>query len=123
MLVELPHHPATADVVASPLLYATAGAHGAGFLLLQRAFQSGSALASLSALTAAMNLVPMLAGVLLLGERLPAGHLALVLRIAAFAAAVAGAAVLSVRSAAAPAPSPAAAEQAGWLHAPPAAAR
>ena len=40
-------------LAASPLLYATAAAHGLGFLMLQRAFQNGGALASLGAMTAA----------------------------------------------------------------------
>ena len=42
-------------------------------------------------MTAATNLLPMAAGVLLLGERLPARRVRLALRIGAFAAAVAGA--------------------------------
>jgi hypothetical protein len=98
LLIELPHHPSLGALAASPLLYATAAAHGLGFLLLQRAFQSGGPLASLGAMTAAMNLLPMSAGVLLLGERLPAGSLAIGLRLCAFGAAVAGAWALSVRS-------------------------
>jgi len=69
LLLELPHHPTAAALAGSPLLYATAGAHGLGFVLLQRAFQNGGALASVGAMTAAMNLLPMAAGVLLLGER------------------------------------------------------
>jgi hypothetical protein len=114
MLLELPHHPSAGALAASPLLYATAGAHGLGFLMLQRAFQSGSALASLGAMTAAMNLVPMAAGVLLLGEHLPAGDLAVGLRMTAFAAAVAGAWVLSARGAPAAAPE-ITSDQAAWL--------
>ena len=99
MLIGLPHHPTPAALLASPLLYATAGAHGLGFVLLQRAFQHGDALASLAPMTAATNLLPIAAGVLLLGERLPADGPALVLRVAAFAAAVAGAWALAGRGA------------------------
>ena len=98
LLIELPHHPSLGALAASPLLYATAAAHGLGFLLLQRAFQSGGPLASLGAMTAATNLLPMSAGVLLLGERLPAGSLAIGLRLCASGAAVAGAWACSVRS-------------------------
>jgi drug/metabolite transporter (DMT)-like permease len=104
LLIALPHHPTPAALAASPLLYATAGAHGAGFVLLQRAFQHGGAIASLGAMTAATNLLPIAAGVLLLGERLPASELGLALRIGAFAAAVAGAWVLAGRTAPTPAP-------------------
>jgi drug/metabolite transporter (DMT)-like permease len=99
LLIGLPHHPTPAALVAAPLLYATAGAHGVGFVLLQRAFQHGGALASLAPMTAATNLLPIAAGVLLLGERLPAGDPALALRLGAFAAAVAGAWALAGRGA------------------------
>ena len=97
MLIGLPHHPTPAALLASPLLYATAGAHGLGFVVLQRAFQHGKALASLAPMTAATNLLPIAAGVLMLGERLPASEPALALRLGAFAAAVAGAWVLAAR--------------------------
>ncbi len=117
LLLEVPRHPTAAAFLASPLLYATAIAHGLGFVLLQRAFQSGGPLASLGAMTAAMNLVPMAAGVLLLGERLPSGDIPLALRVAAFAAAVAGAWALSVRGARAELPEPSL-EAATWRGSP-----
>ncbi len=114
LLLDLPHHPTLAALLASPLLYATAGAHGLGFLVIQRAFQHGGPIASLGPMTAAANLLPMAAGVLLLGEQMPPGGLGLALRVCAFAAAVAGAWALSARSAAAPTDeSPA--EPALWL--------
>jgi hypothetical protein len=91
LLITLPHHPGPGALTASPYLYATAGAHALGFGVLQRAFQHGGPIASLGPMTAAANLLPMAAGVLLLGEGLPHGGLAPVLRIGAFAAAVAGA--------------------------------
>ena len=106
LLIALPHHPTAGALLASPFLYATAGAHGLGFVVLQRAFQHGGAIASLGPMTAATNLLPMAAGVLLLGERLPEGGLDLALRLGAFAAAVAGAWVLAKRSADVPPESP-----------------
>jgi hypothetical protein len=111
LLLEVPRHPGAAAFLGSPLLYATAIAHGLGFVLLQRAFQCGGPLASLPAMTAAMNLVPMAAGVLLLGEQLPPGGVPLALRVAAFGAAAAGACALSLRGAGVPPgePAPAAA--------------
>jgi hypothetical protein len=57
-------------------------------------------------MTAAANLLPMAAGVLLLGEGLPHNGLPLSLRVGAFAAAVAGAWVLAGHAA------PAAADEA-----------
>jgi drug/metabolite transporter (DMT)-like permease len=114
MLIALPRHPGAAALLASPYLYATAAAHGLGFVVLQRAFQHGGAIASLAPMTAATNLLPMAAGVLLLGEGLPSGGLDLALRIGAFAAAVAGAWVLAGRGAPA-APSEPPPEAAHWL--------
>jgi uncharacterized membrane protein len=99
LLIALPHSPTPAALLASPFLYATAAAHGLGFVVLQRAFQHGGAIASLGPMTAATNLLPIAAGVLLLGERLPAGGLDLTLRLGAFAAAVAGAWALAGRGA------------------------
>ena len=99
LLVALPHHPGADALLSSPFLYATAGAHGLGFIALQRAFQRGGAIASLGPMTAAANLLPMAAGVLLLGEHLPAGASASALRLAAFAAAAGGAWALASRGA------------------------
>jgi hypothetical protein len=113
LLIALPHNPTAAALLASPFLYATAAAHGLGFVVLQRAFQHGSAIASLGPMTAATNLLPMAAGVLLLGERLPAGGVDLALRLAAFAAAAAGAWALAGRGAPAGEAEP---EAAGWLY-------
>jgi len=114
LLISLPHHPGAAALAGSPYLYATAGAHGLGFVVLQRAFQHGGPIASLGPMTAAANLLPMAAGVLLLGEGLPHGGLALALRVGAFAAAVAGAWALAGHAAPAAADEPAA-EPAVWL--------
>jgi hypothetical protein len=123
MLLALPVHLTAGALFASPYLYATAAAHGLGFVLLQRAFQHGGPIASLGPMTAAANLLPMAAGVALLGEQLPSGAVGLALRIGAFAAAAAGAWALAGRSA--PAGDPLAeAEAARWLQPPlPTAAR
>jgi MYXO-CTERM domain-containing protein len=99
LLIALPHHPAAAAVFASPLLYVTAGAHGLGFVLIQRAFRHGGPITSLGPMTGALNLLPMAAGVLLLGERMPASGIGVALRLCAFCAAVAGAWALAGRSA------------------------
>jgi hypothetical protein len=99
LLLALPHHPGLAALLSSPFLYATAGAHGLGFIALQRAFQHGGAITSLGPMTAAANLLPIAAGVVLLGERLPAGAPATALRLAAFAAAATGSWALASRGA------------------------
>lgn len=94
LLAHLPLHASATALISAPFLYATAATHGAGFLLLQRSFQRGPAIASIGALTAATNLLPIAAGVLLLGDPLPHGSLPLALRGSAFACALAGALML-----------------------------
>jgi hypothetical protein len=95
LLVALPVHVQLASIVQQPYLYLTLGSHGTGFLLLQRAFQRGGAVAAVAPMTAATNLLPMAAGVLVLGDPLPSAPLLAGLRLAAFAAAAAGAYVLA----------------------------
>lgn len=114
LLIALPHHPAPPALLASPFLYATAGAHGLGFVVIQRAFQHGGPIASLGPMMAAANLLPMAAGVVLLGERLPPVGPGLALRVGAFAAAVAGAWALATRSA--PSSSEETPLEAPWAH-------
>jgi hypothetical protein len=94
-LVALPSHAGLGAVLADPYLGIALAAHGAGFLLLQRAFQRGGVVASIAPMTAAMNLLPMAAGVLVLGDALPASPPLLALRLAAFAAAATGAGLLA----------------------------
>jgi hypothetical protein len=95
VLNAVPVHPGVLDVIAQPALPAVIVAHVCGFLALQRAFQRGGPVASIAPMTAATNLVPMLAGPLVLGEALPASPLLLALRITAFVAAGAGATLLA----------------------------
>ena len=95
LLAHLPVHPGLTAMIVAPFLYLTLAAHGAGFLLLQRAFQRGPAVASIGTMTAATNLLPIAAGVLLLGDPLPQGTIAQILRATAFICAVAGAWILA----------------------------
>jgi uncharacterized membrane protein len=95
LLVALPSHAGGGALAASPYLYVTGAAHLAGFVLLQRAFQRGGPVAVVAPMTAATNLLPMIAGVLVLGDPLPTSVAATALRLAAFAAAVCGAYLLS----------------------------
>lgn len=75
--------------------------HGLAFVALQLAFQRGTALATAEMSTLLTNALPVLAGVLVFNEGMPAG-LAGGLRGAGFAGTVLGAALLSAR----PAPRP-----------------
>ena len=71
--------------------------HGLAFCCLQLAFQRGSALATAGLSTLLTNALPVVAGVTLYAEAIPAGFAGL-LRSAGFAGTIAGAALLSVRS-------------------------
>ena len=68
--------------------------HGLAFVTLQLGFQRGGALATAGISTLAMNSLPIAAGTLLFAESLPAGPRG-ALRVIAFAAVVAGAALLA----------------------------
>jgi hypothetical protein len=73
---------------------AVLAAHGLGFVLLQLGFQRGTALATAGVATLFTNASPIVAGMVIFHEPLPAGALG-ALRIAAFAAVVTGAALLT----------------------------
>jgi hypothetical protein len=79
------------------LAFATAllAAHGAAFACLQLGFQRGDALATAGTATLLTNLLPIVAGVALFGDTVPGGALGAA-RVAAFAAVVAGAALLAL---------------------------
>jgi S-formylglutathione hydrolase FrmB len=68
--------------------------HGLAFVALQLAFQRGSAITSAGLATLWTNALPIAAGMVVFGEPLPGGALG-VARIAAFAAVVVGAALLT----------------------------
>jgi hypothetical protein len=68
--------------------------HGLAFVALQFGFQRGGALATAGLATLWTNALPIVAGMVVFGEPLPAGALG-VIRVAAFVAVVAGAALLT----------------------------
>ena len=76
--------------------------YGLGTVVLQRGFQQGSALTTAGIATLLTNAVPIVAGMTIFGEPLPGGWLGAV-RIAAFAAVVAGAVALARQATHAPA--------------------
>jgi len=76
------------------LIVVVLAAHGAAFATLQLGFQRGRALATAGTSTLLTNALPIAAGLVVFHERLPGGAYS-VLRIAAFAAVVAGAALLA----------------------------
>jgi hypothetical protein len=84
---------------------AVLAAHGLGFVMLQLGFQRGKALATAGVATLFTNAVPIAAGMALFHEPLPVGARG-VQRILAFAAVVAGAALLTHSSEHAPPETP-----------------
>ncbi len=68
--------------------------HGLAFVALQLGFQRGGALATAGVATLLTNALPIVAGAVVFAERLPGGLLG-ALRVAAFAAVVVGAALLT----------------------------
>lgn len=70
--------------------------HGVAFTLIQLAFQRGRALATAGLSSFCTNALPIAGGVLIFHERVPSGPLGL-LRLAAFACVVAGAAAVARR--------------------------
>jgi hypothetical protein len=95
LLVTLPVGFGAGALVASPYLYLAAACHGGGFLALQRAFQRGGAVATVAPMTAALNILPIVAGVAVLGDPLPGSPALVALRLAGLVAAVAGSVVLA----------------------------
>jgi hypothetical protein len=76
------------------LVVVVLAAHSAAFAALQLAFQRGRALTTAGLSTLCTNALPIVAGIAVFHERLPGG-VSSVLRVAAFAAVVGGAAVLA----------------------------
>jgi hypothetical protein len=76
------------------LIAVVLAAHGLAFASLQLGFQRGGALATAGISTLLTNALPIAAGLFVFGEHLPGGVYA-VLRVAAFGAVVAGAALLA----------------------------
>jgi drug/metabolite transporter (DMT)-like permease len=95
LFVALPSHPGALAVASSPWLYATLAAHGGGFVLLQRAFQQGGPVASVAPMTAAMNLLPIAAGITVFADPLPPTPSLVGARILAFTVVAGGATLLA----------------------------
>lgn len=89
---------ATKFVVAGGTRFALApavlAAHGLAFVCVQLAFQRGSALATAGSASLLTNALPIAAGILLFGERVPGGALGAA-RVAAFACVVVSAFLLA----------------------------
>jgi uncharacterized membrane protein len=90
-LTAIAHHHGAAAVLRSPWLGAAAVATVAAFFCFQRALQTGRAVPVIALMTAATNVVAILGGVAVLGDRLGSGPPLQALHAAAFALVVAAA--------------------------------
>jgi hypothetical protein len=93
-------------VAALAFVVAVLACHGLAFVALQLGFQRGGALSTAGVATLLTNALPILAGTVVFHEGLPGGAFG-VLRVAAFAAVVSGAALLGRAGEPAPEPPPA----------------
>jgi hypothetical protein len=82
-----------AGVLLQPLALVIFLASMVGLLISARSLQLGEAVPMIALTSAAANLTTISAGPIVFGESLPAGHLALVVRVAAFALVVIAAAL------------------------------
>jgi drug/metabolite transporter (DMT)-like permease len=95
LLVSVPKHAGAVGYLASPYLYLTVVAHASAFWILQRAFQQGTAVAAVSLMTAATNLLPIIGGVVVLGDPWPQSAVLTGVRLVAFVVVVVGSALLA----------------------------
>jgi hypothetical protein len=93
-------------LAALAFVAAVLACHGLAFVALQLGFQRGGALSTAGVATLLTNALPILAGTVVFHEGLPGGAFG-VLRVAAFAAVVSGAALLGRAADPAPEPPPA----------------
>ena len=94
---------AVGGVAWVPFVVLVLVAHGAAFACLQLGFQRGGALVTAGSATLFTNLLPIVAGLALFGDHLPAGALGAA-RIAAFGGVVVGAVLLAGDASAQPRP-------------------
>jgi drug/metabolite transporter (DMT)-like permease len=93
----LPDGAGLADVASSPFLYLTIVVYAAGVWAQNVAFQRGEAVNAISLLVASTSVVPIIAGLVVFDDPLPAGGLDRALRLGGLALVLAGAALLAVR--------------------------
>jgi multidrug transporter EmrE-like cation transporter len=82
-------------IISSPYLYATLVADIGGMVLLQNSFHSARAIIAMPLSGAVSNIVPIIGGIIVFGERLPAGPMQAAMRLGAFALTIAAGALLA----------------------------
>ncbi len=82
-------------IVSSPYVYCMLVANIFGMVMLQNSFHSARAIIAMPLSGALSNIVPIVGGMLVFGERLPSGSIAAAMRIGAFLLTVAAGAMLA----------------------------
>jgi uncharacterized membrane protein len=82
-------------VVTSPYVYGMLVANIFGMVMLQNSFHSARAIIAMPLSGALSNIVPIVGGMLVFGERLPSGSIAAAMRVGAFVLTVAAGAMLA----------------------------
>jgi uncharacterized membrane protein len=85
----------TLRFVSDPYFYCMLGANVAGLVMLQNSFHSARAIIAMPLSGALSNLVPIIGGMIVFGERLPAGSTAAAMRVSAFILTIAAGALLA----------------------------
>lgn len=83
------------QIVSSPYVYCTIAANIAGIVLLQNSFHSARAIIAMPLSGALSNIVPILGGMIVFGERLPSSSIPAAMRVGAFALTIAAGALLA----------------------------
>ena len=83
------------QIVSNPYVYCTIAANIAGIVLLQNSFHSARAIIAMPLSGALSNIVPIIGGMIVFGERLPAGSMPAAMRVGAFALTIAAGALLA----------------------------
>ncbi len=82
-------------LASSPYVYGMLVANILGIVMLQNSFHSARAIIAMPLSGALSNIVPIIGGMIVFGERLPAGSVAAAMRVGAFALTIAAGALLS----------------------------
>jgi multidrug transporter EmrE-like cation transporter len=82
-------------IVANPYVYALIVANIIGIVMLQNSFHSARAIIAMPLSGALSNIVPIVGGMIVFGERLPAGSIPAAMRVSAFALTIAAGALLA----------------------------
>jgi drug/metabolite transporter (DMT)-like permease len=82
-------------LVSNPYVYAVIVANIVGIVMLQNSFHSARAIIAMSLSGALSNIVPIVGGIVVFGERLPTGPTAAAMRVGAFVLTIAAGALLA----------------------------